>query len=66
MRPEIKEYNYDWLMGGALNAAANLANATPKEYMATLRYIPYFKGIAESFHSIGESGADWVDGSPHR
>ncbi len=58
MRPEIKEYNYDWLMGGALNAAANLANATPKEYMATLRYTPYFKGIAESFHSIGESGAE--------
>ena len=58
MRPEIEEYNYDWLMGGVLNAASKLAYATPKEYEYSLRYIPYFRGIADAFISNGETGAE--------
>ena len=58
MRPEIKEYHYDWLMWGVLHAAANLAKATPKEYSHSLRYIPYFRGIANAFISSGETGAE--------
>ena len=56
MRPEINEYNYDWLMGGALKTAAKVANGTRKETELTYRYIPYFKNVAKAFFDAGEPG----------
>lgn len=56
MRPELKEYNYDWLMGGMLAASSAAANGTPKETERMFGYIPYFKGAAESFIGAGEVG----------
>ena len=56
MRPEIQEYNYDWLLGGLLESAANIANASPKEIELMYRYIPNFKGMAQSFIDAGPPG----------
>ncbi len=56
MRPEMKEYNYDWLMSSALSAAANLANGTQKETDLAYQYIPYFKGVTKTFVDGGDAG----------
>ncbi len=56
MRPEIKEYNYDWLMASTLNAAANVPNGTQKETEMTYRYLPSYKNIAKTFIDAGDSG----------
>lgn len=56
MRPEMKEYNYDWLMWGALWAGANMPNGTPKETELTYRYAPYFKPTLKTFIDQGEPG----------
>lgn len=56
MRPELYEYNYDWLMASVLNAASKVSNGTPKETALTYKYIPYFKGVAQSFIEAGDVG----------
>ena len=56
MRPEMQEYNYDWLMGSMLHAASRVPNGTPKETELTYRYIPYFKRVAQSFINAGDVG----------
>jgi len=56
MRPEIKEYNYDWLMSRVLEAASRVENGTEKETLLTYRYIPYFKRIVKSFNDGGDAG----------
>ena len=53
MRPEIREYNYDRLMAGMLNAAAKVPAGTEKETVLTYRYIPNFTGVARSFINAG-------------
>ena len=61
MRPEIREYNYDWLMGKTLQTAAKVPVGTPKETEYTYRYIPYFKGAAKSFIDAGPPGIKFLD-----
>jgi len=61
MRPEIKEYNYDWLMGKTLSTAARIPAGTKKETELTYRYIPYFKGAAESFINAGQPGIRFLE-----
>ena len=56
MRPEIKEYNYDWLMGGVLQAGSRVPDGTTKETELTYRYIPYYKGVLKSFIDTGDVG----------
>jgi len=56
MRPEIQEYNYDWLMGKTLAAAASVPLGTKKETELTYRYIPYYKNVAKSFIDAGDPG----------
>jgi hypothetical protein len=56
MRPEIKEYNYDWMMGSTLKAAAAVPLGTKKETEFTYRYIPYYKNIAKTFIDAGDPG----------
>lgn len=58
MRPEIREYNYDWLMASTLKAAANLPRGMKKETELAYRYIPYYKKIAKSFVDSGEPGVE--------
>jgi hypothetical protein len=61
VRPEIKEYNYDWLLGKVLTSAAKLANASPKEAELMYRYIPNFKGLAKAFIDAGPPGIAFVN-----
>jgi benzoyl-CoA reductase/2-hydroxyglutaryl-CoA dehydratase subunit BcrC/BadD/HgdB len=60
MRPELKEYNYDWLAGSALKTAATIASGTPKEAQLSLGYIPYFKDVVESFMKAGPPGIEFM------
>jgi benzoyl-CoA reductase/2-hydroxyglutaryl-CoA dehydratase subunit BcrC/BadD/HgdB len=61
MRPEIQEYNYDWMMGSTLKAAANLPIGTQKELEFTYRYIPYYKNVAKSFLDAGDPGVQILE-----
>ncbi|MGM0452783.1 MAG: 2-hydroxyacyl-CoA dehydratase subunit D [Thermodesulfobacteriota bacterium] len=56
MRPETKEYPYDWLMCQVLSAAAKLPEGTDKETEMALKYLPHFRGAAESFIAAGPPG----------
>ncbi len=61
MRAAIKEYNYDWLMGSTLSAAAKFPAGTAKEIAWAYRYIPYFKGIVKNFVDAGPPGIYFMD-----
>ena len=56
MRPELTEYNYDWMMGKTLAAAARVPRGTQKETDLALTYLPYYRGIADAFFSAGDPG----------
>jgi len=56
MRPEIKEYNFDWMLWSTFNAGARLKDGTEKEYREVLKYVPYFSQILEALYGIGEPG----------
>jgi hypothetical protein len=56
MRPEIKEYQYDWMLGSLLKIAASIENCSPKEIAALGRYIPYFNGTLSTLLREGEAG----------
>ncbi len=60
MRPEIHEYNYDWMMGKTLKAASKVAAGTAKETELTLKYIPSVRGVAESFINAGPTGIQFL------
>lgn len=56
MRPETLEYNYDWLMGNTLAAAAKMPLGTQKETNLTLGYIPAYTRVLQSFINAGPTG----------
>lgn len=60
MRPELKEYNLDWMLASILSIAANLGNGTEKEWRNTIRYYPYFSGIVEPILNHGSVGASFL------
>jgi len=62
MRPEIKEYNFDWLLYSTLDAAAKSADGTEKEFKRLLKYIPYFRGILDPIISEGKAGIIFLKG----
>lgn len=56
MRPELKEYNFDWMLYSTFVAASRLKNGTEKEYRRTLSYVPYFSGVVDAVLGTGEPG----------
>ncbi len=60
MRPEIREYNYDRLIAGTLNAAARVSAGTLKETELAYRYIPNFTGVARAFINAGPPGIQFL------
>jgi hypothetical protein len=56
MRPEVYEYNYDWMLWRTLEAASKVGDGFDKEYKHMLPYIPYFRGIVEPFINLGDPG----------
>ena len=48
MRPEMMEYNFDWLFQSSIETASKLPRGTQKEQDMVITYAPYFKGIIET------------------
>lgn len=60
MRPEMMEYNFDWMIGKSLAAASKLPRGTEKEQEIAYRYVPYFKGILEAILGTGKAGESFL------
>ena len=60
MRPEIYQYNYDWMLWRAIQAAGKLADGSEKETRKMLNYIPYFSKTAEVFINMGKPGITYL------
>jgi len=56
MRPELMQYNFDWMMAKTLDAAARFPMGTSKETRLALSYMPYFQSIADTFYTAGDPG----------
>jgi benzoyl-CoA reductase/2-hydroxyglutaryl-CoA dehydratase subunit BcrC/BadD/HgdB len=61
MRPELKEYNFDWMLWSLTTIASNSMNGTQKEISQMLPLAPYFRGILEVFVSQGKAGSSLLD-----
>jgi benzoyl-CoA reductase/2-hydroxyglutaryl-CoA dehydratase subunit BcrC/BadD/HgdB len=57
MRPEVYEYNFDWMLWRTLEAASKVGDGFDKEFKHMLPYIPYFSGIVEPFINLGDPGS---------
>lgn len=60
MRPEIQEYNFDWMIGITMAAAAKLPNGSLKEQLRAYDYVPYFKPILEAVLGTGKPGHSFL------
>lgn len=56
MRPEIKEYDFDWMIASLLGTGARMGNATDSEWKRAQRFIPYFSGLLEPLLNTGDTG----------
>ena len=56
MKPEYREYNFDWMLWSAFSAASRLKSGTENEYRAILKYIPHFRDILETLLGLGKPG----------
>jgi len=56
MRPELKEYNLDWMLWKVLEIASKTKYGTDKEFDRLLDYIPHFKGSIGPFMAQGKVG----------
>ncbi len=60
MRPEIKEYNFDWMLWTIMDTGYKAALGTEKEFSRVLGYAPYFSGIIGSIANQGEPGVTFL------
>lgn len=60
MRPELKEYNLDWMLWRSMDAGSKIADGTPKELDRMYRYVPYFRGTLEPLFREGKPGLTMV------
>ena len=56
MRPEMYEYDFDWMLWRCMDAAGKIADGQEKETRRMLEYIPYFRDTAEAFVNLGKPG----------
>lgn len=61
MRPELMEYDLDWLFAATFNVAKKLDKATPKEIAALMRYTPYFSGLLKPLLETGKPAITYLD-----
>jgi len=61
MRPEIKEYNIDWMIWSIIKTAGRTTRGSDKEFSSMLEYVPYFKGILEPIVREGEAGKQFLE-----
>jgi len=60
MRPEIREYNFDWMLWTVMETGYKSALGTQKEFDRVLSYAPYFKGIIGSIVGQGQPGVTFL------
>jgi len=60
MRPEIREYHYDWMLGSLLKTAARIGNCTAREIEIMQGYIPYFNRTLNVLLREGEPGRRFI------
>jgi len=60
MRPEIKEYNFDWMLWKTFAAASKLADGSLKELEKSNRYLPYYSGILGAIFGAGKPGESFL------
>ncbi|MFP4474854.1 MAG: 2-hydroxyacyl-CoA dehydratase [Desulfatibacillaceae bacterium] len=53
MRPEMHEYNLDWMLASTVRVASSLDSCSDRELEAMFRYIPYF---GTPLHKLVQSG----------
>lgn len=56
MRPEIKEYNFDWMLWSCLDMVSNALNCSDKEIEKMLSYVPYYNKTLEVILREGKPG----------
>lgn len=61
MRPELMEYNLDWLFAATFNVAKKMSNATPKELEGLFRYTPYVSGLLKPVLETGKPAITFFD-----
>ena len=61
MRPELKEYNFDWMLWATTEIAYKTLRGTEKEYKKMLNYMPYFRGLLDLFVLYGEPGIKFLE-----
>lgn len=60
MRPETREYNYDWNIWTIMENAALVKDGTHKEYESLLGLIPHFADALDIFIRQGEPGLRFI------
>lgn len=61
MRPELKEYNLDWLFAATFNVAMNTGKASGKESRLMLDHIPYVRGLLEPLLRLGKPAVTFLE-----
>ncbi len=60
MRPETREYDYDWNIWTIMENAALVKDGTDKEYASLLGLIPHFSRALDIFIRQGEPGVKFI------
>lgn len=56
MKPETREYNYDWMLWSIFNAGSKAADGTAKEFKCLKKVVPNFETVLDTFMRHGEPG----------
>lgn len=60
MRPEIKEYNFDWMLWATMEHASKVGDGTAGELRHVYRYIPYYRDVFNALLREGEPGTVFI------
>ncbi|HOJ13426.1 MAG TPA: hypothetical protein PLT69_02910, partial [Deltaproteobacteria bacterium] len=60
MKPETREYRYDWNIWTIMENAALVKDGTDKEYESLLGLIPHFADALDIFIRQGEPGVRFI------
>jgi len=61
MRPEIRQYPFDWMLQRSMHIASNSFRGSKKEYNSLLKYMPYFGGLMNLLGQNDETGVLFID-----
>ena len=61
MRPEVKEYPFDWMLWSTMQIASRAMKGSEKEFSMMLNYMPYFRGLLELLVQFGDAGKEFIN-----